>query len=161
MHQNKIRTVFRLSLIVKGVLALSEVIVGILAYFVTQQFLVSVVSILTHDELREDPKDFISNYLIHTAKNLSPHSQHFAAFYLISHGIIKLWLVIGLIRKKLWYYPTSLVIFGLFIVYQLIRFTSTHSVWLLLITALDLVVIGLTAYEYSYLRKNIKREKKL
>jgi len=160
MPENKIRTIFRLSLIIKAILALSEVIVGILAYFVTQQFLVSVITILTHDELMEDPKDFISNYLIQTAKNLSPHSQHFAAFYLISHGIIKTWLVVGLLRKKLWYYPTSIVIFGLFIVYQLIRFTSTHSLWLILITVLDLIVIGLTVHEYNYLRKKFDQEKK-
>ncbi len=153
MSEKNIRFVFKWSLIVKGVLALFETIVGFLAYFATQEFLINTVATLTKDELSEDPKDFISNYLLHAAQGLSVNSQHFAAFYLVSHGVIKLWLITGLLRKKLWYYPTSLIVFGFFIVYQLIRFTSTHSIWLLLITVLDLVVIALTWHEYKYLRK--------
>ena len=77
----------------------------------------------------------------------------FAAVYLLGHGVIKLWLIIGLLREKLWYYPTALVVFGLFIVYQLYRYSFTHSIWLLLITIVDLVVIGLTWHEYRYLRR--------
>ena len=157
LEEKNIRAIFRLSLVIKGVLAVGETIVGILAYFVTQNFLLSVITLLAHDELSEDPKDFISNYLIKTAKNLSPHSQHFAAFYLVSHGIIKLWLVSGLMRRKLWYYPTSLGVFGLFIIYQIIRFASTHSIWLLIITVLDLFVIALTWHEYRYLRKEFSK----
>ena len=45
-------------------------------------------------------------------------------------------------------------IFGLFSVYQLYRFSLTHSLWLVLITAVDSLVIGLTWYEYLYLRRS-------
>ncbi len=65
----------------------------------------------------------------------------------------ELWLIIGLLREKLWYYPIAIIIFGLFTVYQLYRFSFTHSVWLLLITAVDVIVIGLTWHEYRYLRR--------
>jgi uncharacterized membrane protein len=43
-------------------------------------------------------------------------------------------------------------VFALFIAYQAYRFTYTHSVWLLLVTALDILVIALTWREYTYLR---------
>jgi uncharacterized membrane protein len=47
----------------------------------------------------------------------------------------------------------ALVVFGLFIVYQLYRYTHTHSIWLLAITGLDIVVIMLTWYEFRHLRR--------
>ena len=75
------------------------------------------------------------------------------ALYLLSHGVIKLFVIIGLLQQKLWYYPTALVIFGLFIVYQLYRFSFTHSPWLLVLTVLDIIVMWLTWHEYSYLRR--------
>ena len=54
--------------------------------------------------------------------------------------------------EKLWYYPAAIVVFALFIVYQLHRFSFSHSVGLLLITLVDVVVIALACHEYKYLR---------
>jgi uncharacterized membrane protein len=145
---------FEVSLILKAVFAAFEILGGIFAYFVSQHFLLSVVGAITADELAEDPRDLVSNYLLHSAQNLSISTQHFTAFYLLSHGVIKLFVIIGLLRNKLWYYPTALVVFGLFIVYQLYRFSFTHSIWLLLLTVLDLVVMWLTWHEYRYLTQS-------
>ena len=152
-REKYIHLVFDISLWIKGVFALSEIIAGVAAYFVSQQFLLGIVQWVTADEFAEDPHDLISNFLLHSVQNLSIGAQDFAAIYLLAHGIIKLWLIVGLLRKKLWYYPVAIVVFGLFIVYQLYRYTFTHSVLLLLITVLDLIVIGLTWHEYRYLRR--------
>ncbi len=81
-------------------------------------------------------------------------TQRFLALYLLGHGVVKLWLIVGLLRERLWYYPVALVVFALFIVYQLYRFSFTHSVWLLLISVVDVVVIGLTWHEYRYLHRS-------
>ena len=43
----------------------------------------------------------------------------FAAIYLLSHGVIKVVLVASLFRELLWAYPAAIVVFTLFIVYQL------------------------------------------
>ena len=102
--------------------------------------------------LTEDPRDFVANYLLHAAQGLSASSQHFTAFYLFSHGVVKFWLIIGLWQKKLGY-PAAIAVFGLFILYQLYRYSFTHSLLLLLITALDVAVIGLTCLEYQHLRR--------
>ena len=161
LEEKNIHLVFEVSLILKGAFALLEIIAGSIAYFISQQFLLSIVSSITADTLAEDPKDFIANYLLHSAQALSIGAQHFAAFYLLSHGVIKLFIIIGLLRKKLWYYPTAMVIFTLFIIYQLYRFSFTHSMWLLLITLLDILVIWLTWHEYKYLRNvSLKYTKK-
>ncbi len=151
--EKNIHLLFEISLWLKGIFALLEIIAGIAAYFVSQQLLLTLVHWVTKEEFAEDPHDLIANYLLHSAQNLSIGTQDFAAIYLLAHGVIKLWLIIGLLRKRLWYYPVAMFVFGLFIVYQLYRFTFTHSVWLLFITALDVIVIALTRHEWRYLRR--------
>lgn len=156
INEKRIYLLFEVSLWLKGLFALSEIVAGIATYFVSQQFLLSLVLWVTKDEFVEDPHDLIANFLLHSVQNLSIGTQRFTAFYLLGHGVIKLWLIIGLLSKKLWYYPVAIVVFGLFIVYQLYRYTFTHSIWLLLITALDIIVIALTWHEYRYLRGRLQ-----
>jgi uncharacterized membrane protein len=50
------------------------------------------------------------------------------AFYLLSHGLVKVLLVAGLLREKLWAYPASLIVLSAFIAYQTYRYSSTHSI---------------------------------
>lgn len=153
LNEKRVHLFFVASLWAKGLFALSETLGGIAAFFVTKQFLTDVALWVTKHEFAEDPHDVVANYLIHAVQNLSIGAQNFAALYLLGHGVIKLWLIVGLLRKKVWYYPVAIVIFSLFIAYQLYRYTFTHSMWLLLITLVDLVVIGLTLHEYRYLRR--------
>lgn len=159
LDEHRIHLIFEVSLFLKGAFALFEIIGGILAYAVPQAFILGIVSTLTQRELAEDPRDLIANYLLQTAQHFSVGSQRFAAIYLLSHGAIKLWLIVGLLRERLWYYPTALAVFGLFIVYQLYRFSFTHSAFLLFITAIDVVVIALTWHEYGYLRRHLQQRR--
>lgn len=152
-NENKGHVAFEISLMFKAAFALSEIATSIVAYFVTTQFLLDLARVITRTELTEDPRDFVANYLLDAAQGLSVTSQHFTAFYLFSHGVVKLWLIIGLWQKKLGYYPAAIAVFGLFILYQLYRYSFTHSLLLLLITALDVAVIGLTWFEYQHLRR--------
>lgn len=144
---------FRIGLIIKALDALAEIAAGIGAYFVTRRLLVSVVESIVRSELSEDPHDLVANYLLRSAQHFSISAQHFTSIYLLSHGAVKLWLVVGLLRSKLWYYPTAITVFTAFIAYQLYRFTFTHSIWLLLITVVDAAVIALSWHEYKYLRR--------
>lgn len=151
--EKRIHLIFEISLFLKGAFAFLEIVGGFLAYFIPKQFVLGLVAELTQRELAEDPRDLVAHYFLHAAQNLSVGTQHFAAVYLVSHGVIKLWLIVGLLRERLWYYPTALIIFGLFIAYQLYRFSFTHSPFLLFITVVDIVVIILTWHEYGYLKR--------
>jgi uncharacterized membrane protein len=142
----------------KAVFAVGEILAGIGVYFVTRQFLFGLVERITREELLEDPRDPIANYLLQSAQHFSVSTRNFTAVYLLAHGVIKLWLIIGLLRQKLWYYPVAISVFGLFILYQLYRYNLTHSLWLLIITVVDLVVIALTWHEYGYLRARRGRQ---
>ena len=151
-NERRIHTLFRVSLWLKGAFALAEVLTGVAAFFVSKPFLLNFALWITKGELVEDPNDFGANLVLHSVRHLSVDAQRFAGVYLLGHGVIKLWLIVGLLRERLWYYPTALGLFVLFIVYQLYRYAFTHSIWLLAVTALDLLVIALTWHEWRYLR---------
>ncbi|WP_069268577.1 DUF2127 domain-containing protein [Paraburkholderia nodosa] len=154
LREKNLHLLFELTLGFKAVFALAEVVAGVATYLVPQRYFLAVVVWVTRDEFAEDPHDLLANFLLHTVQHLSVDAQRFAGLYLLAHGVIKLWLVAGLLRERLWYFPVSIVVFALFIAYQAYRFTYTHSVWLLLVTALDIVVIALTWHEYRYLQSN-------
>lgn len=155
LNAQNIHQAFTISLWLKAAFALAETVGGIVVYFTTQQSWVRLVRAVTGHELIEDPHDLVANYLQHAVQQFSGSALQFAAFYLLGHGIVKLWLIAGLLRKRLWYYPVSIVVFGMFIVYQLYRFHFTDSISLLLITVLDLIVMVLTWWELHFLRHQL------
>jgi uncharacterized membrane protein len=155
--EKNVRRAFEVSLVLKGILAILEILGGVLVYFVTQEFLLKLILAFTKQEFIEDPDDTLARYLIQFAQDFSVNSRLFVSFYLLSHGIVKLFLIVGLMRRKLSYYPAAILVFTLFIVYQLYRFSFTHSIWLLLITLLDAVVIWLTWHEYKLIRRDNDR----
>ena len=143
---------FEISLILKGSFAILETLSGFLLYFISEAFISRIIIGLTQEDLSQDPHDFIANHIVHFGQSFSGGAQHFAGIYLISHGLVKLVLIIGLMRKYMWFYPISITVFGCFIIYQLYRYTFTGSVWLLVLTVFDLVVMYLIWREYQTLR---------
>ena len=152
IQEKNIRHIFIVSILLKGFNAILEIVGGVLFLFTGA--VTSIVQFLVQGELIEDPSDFIANSIQHYLPYFSEHSQLFAAFYLLSHGVIKIFLVVGLLRNKLWAYQSAIVVFFLFIAYQLYRFTYTHSVFLILLTVFDLFVIWLTWHENKIVKKN-------
>ena len=148
---------FYVSLILKAIFALVEIAGGVAAYFVSQEFLYDLASTVTQNELTEDARDVVAQYLLHLAQDFSLTAQHFTALYLVIHGAIKFFLIMGLLKKQLWAYPASFAIFTLFIGYQLFRYSVTLSPWLVAISILDAFIIGLAWYEYRQL-KRVKSE---
>ncbi len=154
MNENRIHRVFEISVILKGLHALIECLGGIALYLVPSAAIVRWVDLLTQQELVEDPRDLVANYLLDAAQHMSVGTQSFYAFYLLSHGLVKVLLVIGLLREKLWAYPSSLAVLCAFIVYQLYRYSYTQSPGLLLLTVFDVFVMALVWHEWRFLRKN-------
>jgi uncharacterized membrane protein len=154
MNERRIHQIFEVSVLLKGAHAFIECIGGLILAFVSTSAIASLVNTLTQEELIEDPNDFVAVHLLILVQNLSVSTQRFYAFYLLSHGVVKVFLVIGLLRNKLWAYPVSLVVLGLFIVYQLYRFSYTHGVGLVVLTAFDVIVMGLIWHEYRLVRRH-------
>lgn len=143
---------FRISVTLKGLHALLEVVGGIALWLVSPGLIVHVVGWLTQDEIREDPHDLVANYLRHSVSQFSVSSQHFMALYLLGHGIVKIILVVALLKGKLWAYPVAIVVFGGYIFYQVYRFTLTGAMGLIALSVLDLLVIVLIWFEYRAMK---------
>ena len=88
--ETNIRLAFRVSLFIKGVFALLKIAGGVLAYLISQKFLLEFITAITQDELVEDPNDFVANHLLHLAQQFSISTRYFTDFYLLSHGVLKL-----------------------------------------------------------------------
>ena len=155
MNERRIHQAFEISVLLKGAHAAIEFSGGVALALTSNGWIRNVVTQATQSELIEDKRDFVANHLALWAQGFSIESQHFYARYLSSHGVVKLALVAGLLMRKLWAYPTTVVVLGLFIVYQLYRYTHTHGLGLLLLTTLDVVVVGLTWHEYSLMRRHL------
>lgn len=155
IDENRIHRFFQLSIVLKGIHALIECVGGIVLYLIDVPTIRHWVHLLTQEELIEDPHDFIAVHLMDAAQHLSIGTQSFYAFYLLSHGLVKVLLVVGLLKEKLYAYPASLVVLGAFIAYQIYRYTYTHSVGLIVLTVFDLVVIFLVWHEWSVLRARL------
>ena len=153
IREKRIGQFFRISIMLKGLHAVLEIIGGLLLVFISPAVITKFVVWITQNELLEDPNDFIANYLLNAAARVSLSSLIFGASYLLSHGILKLILVIALLKRKLWAYPCSLALFSLFVVYQIYRFSITYSLGLFILTVFDLVVIWLIWKEYKIIRK--------
>jgi uncharacterized membrane protein len=155
MNERRIHQIFEISILLKGAHALLECMGGLALAFVSTSAIPRLVNALTQEELIEDPDDFVATHILGFVQNYSVSTQHFYAFYLLSHGVIKVALVIGLLRNKLWAYPASLVVLGAFIIYQLYRFSYTHGFGLVVLTAFDVIVMGLIWHEYRLVRRHL------
>lgn len=145
---------FEIGILLKGIDAILQMIGGTLLIFLNPSRLNKVVVLLTQHELSEDPRDIIANFLIKSSLGFNIGAQHFGVIYLISHGIIKLVLVVMLWRKKMIAYPLTIFSLTLFIIYQIYRYILSSSVWLIVLTIFDVIMIILTFIEYE----NIKNE---
>lgn len=119
--RSKVHVAFEVGVILKGLNGLFELIGGVV-------MLVSPPAAVAH--------------------HLSRHDQVFAAIYMLSHGVIKAVLVYALLKEKLWAFPWAIAIFAAFGVYQMIRYVKEPSVWLIVLTVLDVFVIVLTWAEW-------------
>jgi uncharacterized membrane protein len=158
MQERQIHQIFEVSIVLKGAHAVIECAGGLLLAVTSTPAIFSLVNRFTQDELIEDRGDLVANTLIHWAQTFSVQTQHFYAFYLLSHGVVKLGLVTGLLMRKLWTYPASLAVMTLFIAYQVYRYSYTHGVGLIFLTVFDLIVMTLIWHEYRLLRRHLPVE---
>ncbi len=144
---------FEVAILLKGVHAVLEMIGGVLLWLINPATLDMAIRVLTQNELAEDPTDLIANLLLRASERYTVQAQHFGVMYLLSHGLVKVVLVLLLWRRKLWAYPLAVAVLGVFIAYQVFRWTSTRSTFLIALSLLDALLIALTLVEYARLKR--------
>ncbi len=152
LTEKQIHLLFKIGVLTKAVDGALEMIGGIALLFTSQESLRKMVGWLTQGELQEDPTDFVANHLVDFFHQLSINTKHFASAYLLVYGITKIGLATGLLRGKLWSYPTALVVLGIFLCYQIYRFSHNHSIGLAFLSVIDLAVLVLIWRDYKYMK---------
>ena len=143
---------FQLLIVLKGIDGALEIIGGFLFLFVSPATINEVVRLLTQHELSEDPGDIVANYLRRFSEHLSVSGQVFGFVYLLIHGVIKIFIILSLWKRKMWAYPVAIVFFAAFGVYQIYKYEITGSIGWILLTLSDLLIIVLTWMEYQSLK---------
>lgn len=150
--EKQLHLLFKIGVVIKGIDGALELAAGIALCFANTASLRHLVDLLTQGELQEDPNDFIANHLVDFFHHLSVSTEHFAAVYLIVYGVTKIGLVIGLLRGKLWAYPSALILLGLFLCYQIYRFSCNHSIGLAFVSLLDLAILIVIWRDYQFMK---------
>ncbi len=112
--------------------------------------------IMSH-ELIEDPTDFFVQTIGPLLQQMSVTITYFLAAYLIFWGIIDILLSINLLKRKLWAFPISICLIGAFVLYEIYRFSYTHSFALASIIVADLILIWLIKKEYCKLKSSYSK----
>lgn len=147
------------SLTIKAIDATLESIGGLLLLAISHSQLDRLIHLIVLPELSEDPKDRIMNYFIALGQNFSISSQYTVAVYLLLHGATKLVVIWLLLKKKLWAYPLAVLVFGLFIAYEIYSYMHNLSAILLLVIVLDAAMIIMIILEYKSLKaENMKKK---
>ncbi len=149
VNSNILHKSFEIGILLKAIDGVLEIIGGILLIFLNPSRLSKLVIWLTQRELSEDPRDVVANFLLRLSSKFTVSVEYFGVFYLVSHGIVKLVLIIFLWKRKPWAYPLTIVSLILFIIYQIYRYTLQPSIGLIILTIFDIVMIILTFIEYK------------
>lgn len=144
---------FQTSITLKGLDGLLEIIGGFLFLGRNPARVNAIVLAITQHTLSTDPHDFFATHLLHASQGMMGEAHYFFFFYLVSHGLAKVILVVALWLNRMWAYPAMILLLIAFILYQLYRMTFAPSWFLVLLTLFDAVVIWLTWAEYEKQRE--------
>ncbi|HEY5695830.1 MAG TPA: DUF2127 domain-containing protein [Candidatus Saccharimonadales bacterium] len=144
--------IYDTGVIIKGIDGAIELVAG-LVLWLSPSF---VHSLLTgaHNELAESQRhslQYLAQYIGHLDLQLATAGTAFLVIFLISHGVIKLALVVALLKKIVRAYPVAMVVLGLFLIYQVYAFIRDPTISMALFCLLDIAIIGLVWREYRLL----------
>jgi uncharacterized membrane protein len=152
ISETSIHRLFRWILWLKLANSLLEIVAGVLLGILTNDAIVRFARMATASELIEDPHDHVANMLRAAVATFSTASQSFATWYLVSHGLLKLLMVMGVLANRTWAYPGFFVALIGFIIYQLYKLSHQVTFGMSAITGLDVVVLCLAWHEYRLIR---------
>jgi len=140
-------TLFKISLIVKGVDALLEVFGGTLLLLpVTVD---KTIAYLSQHELYAEPHHHLTAHLEHAAMLALQRATLLGAIYLIVHGLAKIVLIVAVFQGKKWGYRGLAAVLSIFAILELGRGITAHSGMALFLALFDGLVVYLIHRDYK------------
>ena len=143
---------YEIGLFVKALDGAFEFIGGLFLLVVPGDAIARFTVNITQNELAKDPSDFVATHILHYGQSLAHGHNGFAIAFLLTHGIVKIALVVALLRNKLWAYPWALVILTLFLVYQVYTFVLNPGFGLGFLSLVDVAIILLVWREWRVVK---------
>ncbi|MBW4061978.1 DUF2127 domain-containing protein [Candidatus Saccharibacteria bacterium] len=144
----RIKRLFYISLIIKGVDAVLQLVGGVLLLTLRSTQVDSAVRFLADHSYGGDLDDALFRHASGYLSHLTGGTIRFVAIYIIVDALLKLILIHEIFHKRYWAYIGLISILSVLVVYQTYRIILNHSVILMVLTAFDLVIIYLSAHEY-------------
>jgi uncharacterized membrane protein len=144
-------SVFRISVITKGILSAFEVVAGFIAILIPPSVVVGYIVAKSERELIQEPGDYIATHVLEYVHSHNIPGRTFIAVYLITRGLLKLLLVVALLKKQYWAYPAAIVVLLLFMAYEIYGIIAAHSILMMFTAVFDTIVVWSVWREYRIL----------
>ncbi len=131
---------FLITVLMNGLIAAGDIAIGF--FFLFEGQIGALVSAYHYAFA-----DSLSTVMVH----LAAQNQAMGMLYFFSHGIVKLFLVWGLLTKRLWAYPSAIVFLSGFGIYQAVTLFLSFSWFTLLLFAVNGITVFFIAREYRSL----------
>jgi uncharacterized membrane protein len=152
--------VFEVSVLLKAVDAGLELIGGTLLLAVSPHFIDRLTNTITQHALRNDPHNSIATFIANSGHNLAHNSRLFGGLYLVLHGLVKLAVIIGVLKQKLWAYPWLMIVLFAFICFQVWDILHKFTLGLTLLSLFDSFIIVLTWFEWQKHKRQLPEKQK-
>lgn len=148
-----LHVIFLIGIILKGFNAMVELIFGSILTFTSIAGMKALVERLAG----AIPFRWFNRSWLHLAGRLNhfiaPDTKAFFSWFFLSHGAVKVFIIICLLSGWMWAYPFGIAVFIAFIVFQVVEIAKgNHAAVYAVLTALDIFVILLTLNEWHHAR---------
>jgi uncharacterized membrane protein len=150
-HRQFVHLTFTAGVLAKGIWGAIETAGSIFLTFASATLLGRITEALTATELAEDPADFWATHIANVMHGVSTDARIFGIAYLLVHGVVNLILAWGLLRERLWAFPTAIAIIVVFGIYQLYQLSVTGSLFLAALSVFDAVMVWLIWHKWRHL----------
>lgn len=154
-EEKQIYQLFKWSILIKGAISVAEVIVGALVMFIPVSVIMWMADYVVANIFAGDTQNFFAAEILSNAEALAGIGTLIIGAYLIARGGIKLGLIIGLLKNKLWAYPWSLIVIGLLVVFQVYELFKTLHLGIIFVTIFDLIVLYLIWREWNIVKRHL------
>ena len=138
---------FRIGLFAQALLGLAQFASGVVLKLSPQGAILRLVDWFTRNEIVDDPQSQVVQLITGWASKVSAQGEGFYVYYLLGHGALNVFAAVALYRHWRGSYPLSMVVLGLFMIFQMWEFFHTYDPMLLVLTAIDVVVICVITIE--------------
>jgi uncharacterized membrane protein len=143
---------YEIGIIIKGIDGAFELLGGVLVLTLTPGVILRITNFFAQELLENNPHNFIGNHIETAGHHLASGQTTFAAAFLLTHGLVKVALVVCLLLNKLWAYPWAIGVLGAFLVYQAYLLITRPTFGMAFLTVLDAVIIYLVYREWKKVR---------